>query len=451
MVEVPSDQEIQDFASHLDGNFQSTSMKQTTSESLQPDSPSAISLLDRLKSPTPADLARMRQLKQNPPPKGKEKGDPKNISANERVKTYPDKEFIVRNSKLFCRACKEVLALKKSSIEYHIKSQKHISGKKKFALKNKEELNILDALHVYDSRVHPVGDGLPDSTRVYRVKVVTTMLKAGVPLNKIDLFRDLLEEHGYALTSSTHLRQLIPFIHQEELSRIKREIHQRLLSIIFDGTTHVCEAFVIVLRYLTDDWELKQCIGWLKLLDKSMTGEEVAQQIIVVLSTVLEIPPQSIVAAMRDRASVNDVAMKTIKVVYNQLLDVGCFSHTLDHVGERMNAPILHDFCKAWIGLFSQSLKSNLLWRTQTGLPAPSYSATRWWSQFEVIHQVFTAFGDVEKFLKNDDLPLATSTKLPQVLDDPAKTRKLKIEIATTVDAMEPLSRPRTSWKVMVH
>ena len=63
---------------------------------------------------------------------------------------------------------------------------------------------------------------------------MTTMLKAGVPLNKIDLFRDLLEEHGYALTSSTHLRQLVPFIHQEELSRIKREIHQRPLSIIFD-------------------------------------------------------------------------------------------------------------------------------------------------------------------------------------------------------------------------
>lgn len=319
VVEVPSDQ---DSGSDPD---ESTSMEQTTSESLQSDSPSVISLLDRLRSPTPADLARKRQLKQNPPPKGvkrgkgKEKGDPKNISASERVKTYPNEEFTVRNSKLFCRACKEVLALKKSSIEYHIKSQKHISGKKKLALKSEEESNILEALHVYDSRVHPVGDGLPDSTRVYRVKVVTAMLKAGVPLGKIDLFRDLFEEHGYALTSSTHLRQLIPFIHQEELSRIKREILNRPLSIIFDGTTHVCEAFVIVLRYLTDDWELKQCVGRLKLLAKSMTGEEVAQQIIVVLSTELGIPPQSIVAAMRDRASVNDVAMRTIKVVYNQM------------------------------------------------------------------------------------------------------------------------------------
>ena len=87
---------------------------------------------------------------------------------------------------------------------------------------------------------------------------MTAILKAGVPLSQVDLFRDLLKEHGNALTSSINLRQLIPFIHQEELSRIKQEILNQPLSIIFDGTTHVCEAFVVVLRYLTDDWELKQ-------------------------------------------------------------------------------------------------------------------------------------------------------------------------------------------------
>ena len=57
---------------------------------------------------------------------------------------------------------------------------------------------------------------------------------------------------------------------------------------------------------------------------------------------------------MRDRASVNDVAMRTIKVVYNELLDVGYFSHTLNHVGERMNTP----FCNTWTALFSRSPRS---------------------------------------------------------------------------------------------
>ena len=119
---------------------------------------------------------------------------------------------------------------------------------------------------------------------------------------------------------------------------------------------------MIVLRYLTDNWELKQCVGRLKLLAKSMKGDEVAQQIIVILSTELGIAPHYIVAAMRDRASVNDAAMRTIKVLYNQLTDIGCFSHTLDHVGDGMNTPVLNDFSKGWIGMFSRSLKLRLLY-----------------------------------------------------------------------------------------
>ena len=67
-------------------------------------------------------------------------------------------------------------------------------------------------------------------------------------------------------------------------------------------------------------------------------------------------------------------------------------------------------------------------------LSAPSYSSTQWWSQFEVIRSMFKTISDVKKFLERDDLPPATFTKLLQVLDDPAKTRKLKFEIATTVD-----------------
>ena len=92
----------------------------------------------------------------------------------------------------------------------------------------------------------------------------------------------------------------------------------------------------------------------------------------------------------------------------------------------------------AWIALFSRSPRSRLLWRIQTGLSAPLNFSTRWWSQFEVSHSMLNTFSDVKKFLERDDLRPATSTKLLQVLDDPAKTRKLKIEIATTVDAMEP-------------
>ena len=62
----------------------------------------------------------------------------------------------------------------------------------------------------YDRLVHPVGETLPTIIRVFRVKTVTAFLKSGVALSKLDCFRDLSEENGYALSSSQHLRELTP-------------------------------------------------------------------------------------------------------------------------------------------------------------------------------------------------------------------------------------------------
>ena len=116
------------------------------------------------------------------------------------------------------------------------------------------------------------------------------------------------------------------------------------------------------------------------LLTKSLTGEEVAWQIISVISTEMGISSDLVVGAMHDRASVNEVAMRTVKVIYQNLLDVECFSHTLDRVGEYMKTPILDEFFKVWVGIFTCSPKTRARWRALTGLPPPSYSETRWWS-----------------------------------------------------------------------
>lgn len=110
---------------------------------------------------------------------------------------------------------------------------------------------------------------------------------------------------------------MLPFIHHEEIRHLKKEISNKHASIIFDGTTHVCEALVINLRYVSNEWIIKQSVCRLILLAKSMTGEEVARHIIMVLFTELGVPLQMPVASMHDQASVNDVAMRTVSVVYN--------------------------------------------------------------------------------------------------------------------------------------
>ena len=185
-----------------------------------------VSLLDRLRSPTPSDLSRKRSVQSNPPVgrKRSKKGGssvfaPKSISPYyDRVKQHPGESLTLRNGKLFCSGCREEVSTKNCVLKQHIKSAKHQRGKERL---KSNEMDLVEALQTYNMKHHPVGENLPEATRVYRIKVVTAFLKAGVPLSKVDNFRDILEEHAYSLCDSSKLRQLIPFILERELTELK--------------------------------------------------------------------------------------------------------------------------------------------------------------------------------------------------------------------------------------
>jgi len=226
---------------------------------------------------------------------------------------------------------------------------------------------------------------------------------------------------------------LIPFILESEISQFKESIAGKQVSVTFDGTTHVCKALVN-LRYVDDDWVIQQKVCRLMLLAKLQSGEELARQLITAISTEISIPVDKVLAFMCDRASVNGVAMRTISVLYSKMIAVGCFSHILDLVGDKMNRPILLEFVKHWISLFSHSPKTRLAWKEKTSLPVPSYSPTRWWSKFEVMCQMCDSFRDVETFVHAEELLMATAKKLTDILYDLPMCRKLKMELAITME-----------------
>ena len=112
---------------------------------------------------------------------------------------------------------------------------------------------------------------------------------------------------------------------------------------------------------------------------------------------------------MRDRALVNSVAMATLKLLYPSLLDVGCFSHTLDRVGEHFQVPIADQFTRLWTLLFSRSPKGRLVWRSSCERAVPRYSETRWWSRWEIMKQVLEGYPDVEGFLQAAQIKYSVS------------------------------------------
>ena len=96
-------------------------------------------LLSKLRCPRTSELTRKRKVVRNYPP-GKRRSstssvrgasDPKSVTPSQRVTEFPNENLSVSNGKLFCLACREEIALKRSVVSYHIKSAKHLEGKEK--------------------------------------------------------------------------------------------------------------------------------------------------------------------------------------------------------------------------------------------------------------------------------------------------------------------------------
>lgn len=77
-------------------------------------------------------------------------------------------------------------------------------------------------------------------------------------------------------------------------------------------------ALVIVVRFVDEgkdgdgrpEWTINQRLVKLNVLAKSLTEEQLAQQLILTLATHLQVAPAQLIAGMRDGASVNGAVMR---------------------------------------------------------------------------------------------------------------------------------------------
>lgn len=121
-------------------------------------------------------------------------------------------------------------------------------------------------------QIHPAGESLPEVHYLLQIKVVTTLLKAGEPLGKMDQLRGLLEKHANSLSDRLEMSNLILFVLSEEHQKIKAELLGRKILVIFDSTTHLREALV--------SFQVHSQTASALLLNphKSMTGEKIARK-----------------------------------------------------------------------------------------------------------------------------------------------------------------------------
>lgn len=95
---------------------------------------------------------------------------------------------------------------------------------------------------------------------------------------------------------------------------------------------------------------------WLLLLAKPVTGDQLAQARTADLYTELGVTNTKLLACMRDWAAVNGKAMHSLGILYPNVMDIGCSSHTLDLVGDNVGK-----FMKCWLKRFAR-----LIWWEKT-------------------------------------------------------------------------------------
>ena len=347
----------------------------------------------RLSTPEKAIISQKRKVQTNPEEKKSNvRGsvDP-NVSSWDRVKEFKDQCLTVVSGNLRCDACKETISKKKSSVKKHVASAKHIKALENIKKSKMKDQNIKDLLAITSGKAK--GSTLPEDMRLYRYELVVALLKAGIPLLKVDILRPFLEKYGHRLTSRNDLAEFIPMIRQREVDLVKSEVAANsAFSVIFDGSTRLGEALVIVVRYIDKDWNIQQRLLKLEVLAKSMNAEELAQRLIQFLAVEYGIQPNQLLAAMRDGASVNEAGLRQVMFFFPNILNVISFSHTIDNVGKHFKFSVLDTFSRSWNTMFSLSPAARLLWKTRTGTAMKLHSKTRWWSKWEVVNHVMEFF-----------------------------------------------------------
>lgn len=169
----------------------------------------------------------------------------------------------------------------------HIESRKHRDGKDSVKIKKLKNTNALQA---HNAETHRKGEILPDKLNVYRVKVAMTFM------NMIFLFLNVDKQICTVCLKMVGTGLLIHILEQE-CSKIQTEIQNKPLSVVFDGATHLSEILVIIVRFM-NDWKVEQRLVRLKFIQKSMTGEMLAKEVISNLSVTLR--DRKLIATIHD-------------------------------------------------------------------------------------------------------------------------------------------------------
>ena len=367
------------------------------------------------------------------------------VPLEQRAEAFPDQSLVVSttpNGKvLFCRCCPKEIENILGTIKVHVASEKHKDKLVKWMEKNRTDDEVKEFLEQYfQEHSDEKTASLSKEVQLYRWRVVEACLFSGIPMEKIDHLRTLLERGGTALTDSHHLKAMVPKIETFELERLRKELVGQRVCVIFDGTTRLGECIAVLLRWCPAGFtKIEQRLVALRTTQTHMNGDELGALINTILGTTCRIQTIDVVCGARDSCSTNAKAMRNLQPMYINMEGILCISHTLSHCGEHVELPTLNEFMTPWLSLVQHHPSARSIWKEKLGGAMKGFSPIRWCSREEVSNEIAKNFGMLNDFvdtLLEDEIGGKLPKKMKSILDTQSET--LELELACNLD-LEPI------------
>lgn len=347
----------------------------------------------RLKSAT--NLKRGRRSKMGTRVTKEPKVDP-----SDRVLQFPNHSLRISNGKLFCNCCTTELSLRKISVRQHVIGKQHLHRLEEWIRKSaRQEATVELLTEERNKNPDERGGCLSPELQEFRFATVRTAMGVGIPLEKIDGgLGSLLNRAGLKVGSASDLRGYIPLVRNAELELLKRELKDEWMCVVFDGTTRLGEVIAVVVRYCTEDFNLKYRLIALTTTETHTSGASLSGLLCRIL--VQRVGDQAfdrVIAAARDSCATNGVALRSLKATaMPRLMDVMCFSHTLHNCAKHMRLECLDQWLSSWFTLMAHSHAAKSLWRKRIDTAPVLFSKVRWWSRFECAMQLAKFFSSLD-------------------------------------------------------
>lgn len=193
-----------------------------------------------------------------------------------------------------------------------------------------------------------------------------------------------------------------------EKNELRRELQSESVFLIFDGTSRLGEAFATVVRWVDDQFTIREQLLSFKTIAHPMN----ALQIMHLLTTTIiaeGLRYEQLIGFARDGAPVNNKAMSDVaQAIERKFVDVRCLAHFLNLVGERFEAPLAAAFMTSWKRAIANP-KPRGIFRGIANTAPKSSSDVRWWSEWEQVQQVCLHFPAVLQFLSHEEAPVSCS------------------------------------------